>query len=115
MQDQIVFPDPSARLASIPVTNDVIEYTIACALALSPPEIRKQMRDYIATHAGNQARRVFGGQRNYVAARPPSVRKQVIQNIRAQFNGLNIKEVMEKEGVSRKTVYRAIQPQGHSI
>jgi Mor family transcriptional regulator len=53
-------------LSLVPVTEDVIEYTIACALALSPPEIRAELRAHIALHASQQARRIFGGDRLYI-------------------------------------------------
>ena len=52
----------------------------------------------------------FGGQRCYIATRPPAVRRQTVANIRSQFNGLNIQAVAAAAGVSRRTVYRAIQP-----
>ena len=59
-----------AALQSVPVTEDVIEYTIACALALSPPELRTAVRAHIALHASAQVRRVFGGDRMYISKRP---------------------------------------------
>jgi len=53
--------DTAAALAAVQVTDDVIEYTIACALALSPPELRAELRQHIAQHTSKQVRRVFGG------------------------------------------------------
>jgi hypothetical protein len=56
-------------LAAVPVTEDVIEYTIRCALALSPPDMRAELRAYIALHTSQQARRIFGGDRMYISRR----------------------------------------------
>lgn len=61
-------PNPVV-LQSVPVSEDVIEYTIACALALSPPEMRAEIRAHIALHASQQVRRVFGGDRMYISQR----------------------------------------------
>ena len=57
----------SRALAAVPVTEDVIEYTIACALALSPPDMRAELRAHIALHTSQQARRIFGGDRMYIS------------------------------------------------
>jgi Mor family transcriptional regulator len=59
--------DTTATLAAVALTDDVIEYTIACALALSPPELRAELRQHIALHASKQARKVFGGDRVYIS------------------------------------------------
>lgn len=58
-----------AALAAVTITDDVVEYTIACALALSPPELRAEIRQHIANHASQQVRRVFGRDRVYIAVR----------------------------------------------
>lgn len=62
-------PNSARVLDAVPVIDDVIEYTIACALALSPPDIRAEVRAHIARHASGQARRVFGGDRVYISRR----------------------------------------------
>jgi hypothetical protein len=59
----------AAILARVPVTEDVIEYTIACALALSPPPLRSELRTLIATRASVQSRKIFGGDRVYINRR----------------------------------------------
>lgn len=64
----ITLPNPDV-LQAVPVGEDVIEYTIACALALSPPEIRAEVRAHIAQHASQQVRAVFGGDRMYISKR----------------------------------------------
>jgi hypothetical protein len=61
--------NPTRALEAVPVVDDVVEYTIACALALSPPELRADVRDLIAQHASVQVRRVFGGDRPYISRR----------------------------------------------
>lgn len=60
-------PNPTRVLEAVPVIDDVIEYTIACALALSPPDIRAEVRAHIAKHTSAQARRIFGGDRPYIS------------------------------------------------
>lgn len=59
-------PAPGKALAAVPVTEDIIEYTLACALALSPPDVRAYLRQHVASQVSGQARKVFGGDRIYI-------------------------------------------------
>lgn len=102
--------DTEATLAAVALTDDVIEYTIACALALSPPELRAELRQHIATHASKQARRVFGGDRVYIAIRAGeghSSRNAAIRRDYLAGEHLNLLE--RRYGIKRSRLWEIIK------
>lgn len=102
--------DIEAALAAVAMTEDVIEYTIACALALSPPELRAELRQHIATHASKQARRVFGGDRVYIgikAGQGHSSRNEAIK--RDYLAGEHIPLLERRYGVKRSRLWEIIK------
>lgn len=104
-------PDPAHLLAAVPVTEDVIEYTIACALALSPPELRSQLREHIAQHASAQARRIFGGDRLYIsrkAGEGSSARNAAIKRDYWQ-NGEHIPLLERRYGLKARQLWYIIK------
>ena len=108
-------PTPSTAhttriLAAVPVTEDVIEYTIACALALSPPELRAELRTHIAQHASQQVRTVFGGDRMYISRRAgegKSSRNEAIK--RDYLGGAHIPYLERHYGLCARQIWRAIK------
>ena len=102
--------DIDAMLAAVALTDDVIEYTIACALALSPPELRAEIRAHIAANASKQARRVFGGDRVYIALRAGeghSSRNAAIKRDYLAGEHLNLLE--RRYGVKRSRLWEIIK------
>ncbi len=104
-------PNPARVLDLVPVHDDVIEYTIACALALSPPEIRKELRDHIAKHASGQARRVFGGDRVYISRRLGEGTSERNAAIKRDYwqGGEHIPLLERRYGLSSSHIWRIIK------
>jgi len=102
-------PNP-AVLKSVPVIEDVIEYTIACALALSPTEVHGEMRDHIALHTSQQARRIFGGDRIYIGVRPGGVSSQRNAAIKRDYlAGEHIPLLERRYKLSRSRIWEIIK------
>lgn len=97
-------------LASIPLTEDVIEYTIACTLALAPPEVPPDLRQNIALKTSQQVRRVFGGDRVYISIRAGeghSSRNQAIK--RDYLAGEHIHLLERRYGLKRTRIWEIIK------
>ncbi len=108
-------PDPAivednARLASVPITDDVVEYTIACALALSPPDMRADIRQRFAEQTSKQVRRVFGRDRVYIGVRAGegnSARNAAIK--RDYLAGEHIPLLERRYGLKRSRLWEIIK------
>ena len=100
-----------AALQSVPVTEDVIEYTIACALALSPPAMRAELRTHIAQHASQQARRVFGGDRMYISKRAGEGKSTRNADIKRDYwqRGEHIPLLERRYGLSARQIWYIIK------
>lgn len=61
---QLDLTDPAAALAQVPHTDDVVEYTLRCVLALAP-----ELSAAVLEHADRQVRAVWSGDRPYIARR----------------------------------------------
>jgi len=98
-------------LQSVPVTEDVIEYTLACALALSPPEMRADIRAHIALHASAQVRRVFGGDRMYISQRAGEGKSSRNANIKRDYwqLGEHIPLLERRYGLSTRQLWYIIK------
>ena len=102
-------PSPTV-LASVPVTEDVIEYTIACALALSPPELRAELRAHIALHTSQQARRIFGGDRMYISRRAGEGHSQRNEQIKRDYlAGEHIPLLERRYGLAKSRLWEIIK------
>jgi Mor family transcriptional regulator len=89
----------------------VIEYTIACALALSPPGMRAALRAYIAKEASAQVRLIFGGDRAYISRRKgegTSLRNAAIKRDYWQ-GGEHIALMERRYGLSSAHLWRIIK------
>lgn len=63
-------PNPAVSLLdSVKHTDDVVEYTLRCVLAMAP-QLSESIRQSIATDVSQQVRGVFGGERAYISRRP---------------------------------------------
>lgn len=63
-------PDCAAALAQVAHTDDVVEYTLRCVLALAPG-----LSEAVARQAGERVRSVFGGDEVWVSKRPDLTRR----------------------------------------
>lgn len=104
-------PDPATALAAVPVTEDLVEYTIACALALSPPELRAKIREHIAHHTSAQVRRVFGGDRIYISRRAGEGRSDRNAAIKRDYwqNGERIPLLERRYSLSARQLWYIIK------
>lgn len=67
-QPELITP-PAPALAHVPHTDDVVEYTLRCVLALAPG-LTAAIQAHIRTHTNQHVREVFGGDRVYIARLP---------------------------------------------
>jgi Mor family transcriptional regulator len=78
--------DPHAALSAVPVCEDVVEYTLRCALALAP-QLSAAVRQSIQASASQQVRGVFGGDRAYISHRQGEGRYARNAQIRRDYKG----------------------------
>lgn len=95
---------PDRALAAVPVTDDVIEYTLACALALSPPEIRAYLRDHVLPAVAPQSRRVFGSSMRAIRERNARIKREyqageryAFLAMRHQLTERRIRQIIESQ------------------
>lgn len=62
-------PDPLPTLGAIQHTDDVVEYTLNCVLAMAPG-LSEAIRQHIKKATNDHVRSLFGGERAYVSRRP---------------------------------------------
>ena len=77
------------------------------AAALEKPAIARM----IAEAVFEDLRADLGGRKLYVHAKSPKTaaeRQRLVQQIKAECNGRNIKELCQRYGMSRAAVYRAL-------
>ena len=55
----------TSTLADVPISDDIVEYTLRCVLAMAP-----QLSEAIHKNVSGQVREVFGGERIYISRRP---------------------------------------------
>jgi Mor family transcriptional regulator len=66
-------------LQKVEHTDDVVEYTIRCVLAMAPA-LSAAMHRHIEEAAGAQVKLVFGGERHYITSRDNSRRDAQIRS-----------------------------------
>lgn len=97
-------PDCAAALAQVAHTDDVVEYTLRCVLALAPG-----LSEAVARLAEAQVRGTFGGDRVYVARRQGEGTSERNAAIRRDFaRGERVELLVRRYGVSRTHVYRIL-------
>ena len=103
--------DMDRTLSGVPVTDDVIEYTLACALALSPPDIRAYLREHIMRTAGAQSRKVFGGDRVYIGKRTSDASSTRNDNIKRDYwqRGERIALLERRYGLGKTRLWEIIK------
>ena len=86
-------------------TDDVVEYTLRCVLALTP-----RLEKAVIEAAEKQVRDVFGGDRLYVARRPGEGTTQRNEEIRRLHrNGERVPYLERKFQLSARQIYRIIE------
>lgn len=80
--DLITPPEPT--LADVPHTDDVVEYTLRCVLAMAPG-LTAAIQAHIKASAGQHVREVFGGERVYITRKPGEGRSARNAQIRRDY------------------------------
>jgi Mor family transcriptional regulator len=96
--------DPASVLAKVPASDDIVEYTLRCVLALAP-----ELSDAIRKSASQQVREMFGGERVYVSRRPGEGRFVRNAQIRRDYkSGERIPLLERRYGLSPAHLWRII-------
>jgi Mor family transcriptional regulator len=96
--------DPAVVLAAVPHSDDVVEYTMRCVLALAP-----QLNQAVLDAADRQVRDVFGRCKPYVAVRQGEGRSERNEAIRRDFQaGERVPLLMRRYDLSRATIMRIL-------
>ncbi len=91
-------------LHAVKHTDDVVEYTLRCILALTP-----RLERAVIDAAEKQVRDVFGGDRLYVARRPGEGTSQRNEEIRRLHqSGERVSYLERKFNLSARQIYRII-------
>ena len=96
---------PVTALQQVAVTDDVVQYTLACVLAMAP-----QLNEAILLHASARVREVFGGDRVYISRRAgegTSARNAQIK--RDYLAGEHIPLLERRYGLSRARIWQIIK------
>ena len=95
-------------LASVQHTDDVVEYTLRCVLAMAP-QLSEAVRQSIARDASLQVREVFGGERAYIGRRPGDGRFARNAQIRRDYKaGERIPLLQRRYGLSPARLWQII-------
>lgn len=83
--------DANARLALVPVTDDVVAYTLACVLALAP-----RTSATIAATVERQVRNTFGGDEVWIADGAAQLRAERDAKIKRDYLAGERTELLER-------------------
>jgi Mor family transcriptional regulator len=96
------------NLAEVPHTDDVVEYTLRCVLAMAP-ELTEAIRQSIQKDVSEQVRGVFGGERAYISRRPGEGRFARNAQIRRDYKaGERIPLLQRRYGLSPARLWQII-------
>ena len=92
-------------LASVEHTDDVVEFTLRCVLAMAP-----QLNEAVAQLADRHVREMFGGSRPYIARRAGVGTDARNDRIRREYlMGERISLLARRHGVSERQIMRVIK------
>lgn len=95
-------------LASVPHSDDIVEYTLRCVLAMAP-QLTEAIRQGIQSNVDRQVREVFGGERAYISRRPGEGRFVRNAQIRRDYKaGERIPLLMRRYGLSAARLWQII-------
>lgn len=98
-------PDAVARLALVPVTEDVVAYTLACVLALAP-----RTSAAIAAKVERQVRDTFGGDEVWIAAAAAQLRADRDARIRRDYLAGERTELLERRyGLKKRRILQIVK------
>jgi len=97
--------DPATALAAVPHTDDVVEYTLRCVLALAPG-----LQAAVVEAADRQVRGLFGRTNPYIACRAGEGRSARNQQIRRDHQaGERVPLLMRRYGLSDPQIRRILR------
>lgn len=92
-------------LDAVPTSEDVVDYTLRCVLAMAPG-----LSEAIAKAADAQVRQVFGGDRVYIPTRAGEGTSQRNAAIRRDYaRGERVELLVRRYGLSRQRIYAILQ------
>lgn len=83
-QPDLITPPPLANLEGVPHTDDVVEYTLRCVLAMAPG-LTAAIQAHIKASTSQHVREVFGGERVYITRKPGEGRSARNAQIRRDY------------------------------
>lgn len=96
--------DVAGILAKVHTSDDIVEYTLRCVLALAP-----DLSEAIRKSASQQVREMFGGERVYVSRRPGEGRFARNAQIRRDYKaGERIPLLERRYGLSPARIWQII-------
>lgn len=97
--------DITQRLAAVPVTEDVVAYTLACVLALAP-----RISAAMVSTVERQVRDVFGGDEVWVASAAAQLRADRDQKIRRDYlAGERLELLQRRYGLSKRRLLQIVK------
>lgn len=97
--------DALKRLAEVPVCDDILEYTLACVLALAP---RTSAAIKAAVEA--QVRETFGGDEVFIARGAAQQRRERDEQIKRDYLAGERLELLERRyKLSRRRIFQIIK------
>jgi Mor family transcriptional regulator len=96
------------RMIEVQHTDDVVEYTLRCVLAMAP-QLTEAIRQSIRQDVNDQVRSVFGGERAYISRRPGDGRFARNAQIRRDYKaGERIPLLQRRYGLSSARLWQII-------
>lgn len=98
-------PDALQRLAEVPVTDDIVQYTLACVMALAP-------RTSAALQAAvdRQVRDAFGGDEVWIADGAAQLRKERDDKIKRDYLAGERIELLERRyKLGRRRIFQILK------
>lgn len=98
-------PDAQARLNAVPVTDDVVAYTLGCLFALAPRTSQAIMKA-----VDRQVRDTFGGDEVFIAKGMAEQRKQRDAQIKRDYlAGERIELLMRRYELSKRRLFQIVK------
>lgn len=97
--------DTMQRLAAVPVTDDVVAYTLACVLALAP-----RTSTAMVTTVERQVRDIFGGYEVWVTRAAAQLRADRDQKIRRDYlAGERLELLQRRYSLSKRRLLQIVK------
>jgi Mor family transcriptional regulator len=96
------------ELVEVMPTDDVVEYTLRCVLAMAP-QLTAAIQESIRQGVNKQVRAMFGGERAYISRRPGEGRFARNAQIRRDYKaGERIPLLQRRYGLSESRLWQII-------